>query len=113
VLARPGRRRLIAAAQGIKSALSPALQEGDGDGAPTARIMRHLGLETSAFGVANHLRDVLDAIVLRPGDDVHRERIAGLGVRPHLAGAASGIPSPPHPAALARQLLDAALAPPP
>ncbi len=106
ILALPGIRRLIAASRAVKVAVSPIIAGGAVKG-PAAKLMGELGMEVSPAGVAGYLRDVLTTFALDYRDELHRERIAALGLRPLLADIL--IPTPAEQARLARQVLEAAL----
>ena len=44
-------------------------------------MMRGLGWEVSAYGVANAFRDILDVMVIDRADAALAERIGGLGLK--------------------------------
>jgi LPPG:FO 2-phospho-L-lactate transferase len=71
---------------------------------PLDRMLRGLGHEVSAVGVAQLYRDVVDVFVLDQRDAVLAPRIAALGMRPVLADTI--MRSPARSQALARVVLD-------
>ena len=79
ILALPGVRRILSASQTTKIAVSPIIG-GQAVKGPAAKIMSELGMEVSAFGVARYLQDLLTGFVFDAADEIHRERIAGLGL---------------------------------
>lgn len=106
ILALPGLRRMISAAQAPKIAISPIIG-GQAVKGPAAKIMQELGLEVSPFGVANYLGDVLTHFVLDGQDEIHAERIAGLGLSALMTDTMMN--SPADQARLAREVVDFAL----
>jgi LPPG:FO 2-phospho-L-lactate transferase len=80
ILAVPNLRRIIAAAQVPKIGVSPIVQ-GEALKGPAAKMMTELGLEVSAVGVANYLKDVLTGFVIDHLDEAHQDAITDLGLR--------------------------------
>jgi LPPG:FO 2-phospho-L-lactate transferase len=79
ILALPGVRPALQATRARRVAISPIVGGGTIKG-PADRMMRGLGWEVSAFGVANAYRDLLDVIVIDEQDADLAERIRGLGL---------------------------------
>ncbi len=79
ILALPGMRRILTASQTTKIAVSPIIG-GQAVKGPAAKIMSELNMEVSPFGVAHYLKDLLTGFVFDNVDDIHQERIAGLGL---------------------------------
>jgi LPPG:FO 2-phospho-L-lactate transferase len=61
------------------SAVSPIVAGGTIKG-PADKMLKGLGIEVSAFGVANYYSDFLDAIVIDSKDAPQKERIEKLGI---------------------------------
>lgn len=83
VLALSSLRRLIAAAQAPKVAVSPIIG-GQAVKGPAAKIMQELSMDVSPVGVAAHLSDVLTHFVFDDADEIHEQRVAGLGLQTYL-----------------------------
>ncbi len=81
ILALPGVRRMLTASRARKIAVSPIIGGAAVKG-PLAKLMTEFGMEVSPFAVAEYLRDLLTDFVLDTVDEIHAERIAGLGLRP-------------------------------
>jgi LPPG:FO 2-phospho-L-lactate transferase len=79
ILALPGVRAALQATRARRVAISPIVGGGTIKG-PADRMMRGLGWEVSAFGVANAYRDILDVMVIDEADVDLAERIRGLGL---------------------------------
>jgi LPPG:FO 2-phospho-L-lactate transferase len=79
ILALPGMRRILSAAQTTKIAVSPIIG-GQAVKGPAAKIMSELEMEVSPFGVAHYLKDLLTGFIFDNADEIHRQRIAGLGL---------------------------------
>jgi len=80
ILAVPNLRRIIAAAQVPKVGVSPIIK-GEALKGPAAKMMTELGLEVSAVGVANHLKDVLTGFVIDHQDEAEQDAITDMGLR--------------------------------
>ncbi len=102
ILALPGLRRMLAASPARKIGVSPIIGGAAVKG-PAAKIMSELGMEVSAFGVADYLKDVLSEFVLDGVDDIHAARIEGLGLRTLVTDTL--MKSPEDQARLAREIL--------
>jgi LPPG:FO 2-phospho-L-lactate transferase len=104
ILAVPGVRAALQATRARRVAVSPIVG-GAAIKGPADRMLRTLGWEVSAVGVAARYRDLLDAFVLDTVDATLAPRVAALGLEPVVTdtimrGAAEK-------AALARATLDA------
>jgi LPPG:FO 2-phospho-L-lactate transferase len=81
ILALPALRRIIAASQAPKVAITPIIG-GQALKGPAAKMMHELGLEVSPIGVARHYQDLLTGFVLDQQDEDLKMTIAfDLGVR--------------------------------
>jgi LPPG:FO 2-phospho-L-lactate transferase len=85
ILALPGLARLIVAASAPVIGVSPIIGGAAVKG-PAAKLMGELGMEVSAFGVAQHLQQVLTGFVFDSVDRIHQDRIAGLGLQTYCTG---------------------------
>lgn len=83
ILALPNLARLIGSAAAPTIAVSPIIGGAAVKG-PAAKIMQELDMEVSPFGVARHLKHVLNGFVLDRVDQFHQARIEALGLRAHL-----------------------------
>lgn len=80
ILALPAVRRIIAASRAPRVAVS-SIVAGKAIKGPAAKLMRELGLEPSAAGLAEYYRDLLTGFVLDEQDTLLRLRISGgLGI---------------------------------
>src|ERR671932_129272 len=79
ILAVPGVRATLRQARACRLAISPIVGGGTIKG-PADRMMRGLGWEVSAYGVADAFRDILDVMVIDRADAALAERIGGLGL---------------------------------
>lgn len=61
------------------SAVSPII-EGRAIKGPADRMLKGLGIEVSAFGVAKYYSDFLDAVIIDSRDTQHKQRIEKLGI---------------------------------
>ena len=75
ILALPAVRRIIAASRAPKVAVTPIVG-GQALKGPAAKMMRELGLEVSAAGVAQRYQDVLTGFVLDRQDEHLKPGIA-------------------------------------
>jgi LPPG:FO 2-phospho-L-lactate transferase len=80
ILAIPEIRPALRAARARRLAISPIVAGGTIKG-PADRMMRGLGWEVSAYGVADAFRDILDVMVIDRADADLAERIGGLGLK--------------------------------
>jgi LPPG:FO 2-phospho-L-lactate transferase len=81
ILDLPALRRIIAASQAPKVAVTPIVG-GRALKGPAAKMMRELGLEASAVGIARHYQDLLTGFILDRQDETLKMTIAfELGVR--------------------------------
>ena len=80
ILAVPGIRAALRATAAPVVAISPIVARAALKG-PAAEMLRGLGHECSAYGVAALYRDFVDVFVLDRADAALSERIAGLGMR--------------------------------
>jgi LPPG:FO 2-phospho-L-lactate transferase len=103
ILALPGLRRMLAASPARKIGISPIIG-GTAVKGPAAKIMSELGMEVSAFGVADYLKDVLSEFVLDTVDEIHATRIEDLGLRSLVTNTL--MKSPEDQARLAKEILD-------
>jgi len=71
---------MLAASPARKIGISPIIG-GTAVKGPAAKIMSELGMEVSAFGVADYLKDILSEFVLDTVDEIHTTRIEDLGLR--------------------------------
>ncbi len=85
ILAVPSLRRIIAASQAPKVAVSPIVG-GEALKGPAAKMMTELGMEVSAVGVAGHLKDVLTGFVIDHVDERHQDAITDMGLRTLVTG---------------------------
>ena len=81
ILALPNVRRIIAASPAQKIGVSPIVGGKAVEDPTAAKIMAELGLDVSAVGVANHLKDVLTGFVIDPSDEAHQDTITEMGLR--------------------------------
>ncbi len=80
ILAIPTLSRMISAVQVPKIGVSPIVK-GEALKGPAAKMMTELGMEVSAVGVANHLKDVLTGFVIDHLDEQHQDAITDMGLR--------------------------------
>lgn len=80
ILSLPNLRRILALARVPKIAVSPIVG-GKAVKGPAAKLMRELGLEVSAVGVARHLLDVLNHFVIDHADESQQDMLSELGLR--------------------------------
>ncbi len=80
ILAIPGIREALAKARGRIVGVSPIVG-GKAIKGPLDKIMEHLGLEVSPYGVAQLYRGVLDGFVIDESDRQVSPKIASLGMR--------------------------------
>jgi LPPG:FO 2-phospho-L-lactate transferase len=80
ILAVPGVRGALRECSGGRVAISPIVGGGTIKG-PADRMMRGLGMEVSAVGVAEAYRDFLDVLVLDGQDRDLAPRVEALGIR--------------------------------
>jgi LPPG:FO 2-phospho-L-lactate transferase len=97
---RPALGRLTAR----RVAVTP-LVEGRAVKGPTAKMMREMGLDASARGVARLYRDVIDAFILDSRDAVEQDSIAEMGLR--VLTLDTVMASPAARARLAQEVMDA------
>jgi LPPG:FO 2-phospho-L-lactate transferase len=110
ILALPGVRDALRRTRARVVAVSP-LVRGLPIKGPLDRMLRGLGHEVSAVGVARLYRDFVDVFVLDERDAALAPRIAALGMRPLVTDTIMG--SPAQSRRLARRVLDALAAPAP
>jgi LPPG:FO 2-phospho-L-lactate transferase len=79
ILAIPGVREMLRSTSARRVAISPIVAGGTIKG-PADRMMRALGWEVSAVGVASAYRDILDVMVIDRQDAVLGSRIQELGL---------------------------------
>jgi LPPG:FO 2-phospho-L-lactate transferase len=79
ILTVPGVRPALRESRARRLAISPIVAGGTIKG-PADRMMRGLGWEVSAFGVAQAYADLLDVMVIDQADRALAERIRGLGL---------------------------------
>ncbi len=84
ILAVPGLRAALAAAPGPRVGVSPIVG-GQAIRGPAADMLRALGHEPSAFGVAQLYAGLLDGLVIDETDAALAERIVALGMRVQVA----------------------------
>jgi LPPG:FO 2-phospho-L-lactate transferase len=104
ILAIPGVRGTLRATKARRAAISPIVGGGTIKG-PADRMMRSLGWEVSAFGVADAYRDFLDVMVIDTVDAAHEARIRALGLEVVVTDTIMRDPAAK--AALARTVLEA------
>ncbi len=80
ILAVPGIREALREVQAPIVAVSPIVQQRPFSG-PAHKLMAHLGMEVSSFGVAHAYRDFLDLMVIAKEDSELIERIGTLGIQ--------------------------------
>ncbi len=80
ILAIPALSRMISAVKVPKIGVSPIVK-GEALKGPAAKMMTELGMEVSAVGVANHLKDVLTGFVIDHLDEQHQDAITDMGLR--------------------------------
>lgn len=83
MLAMPELRSLIARAHAPVIAVSPIVG-GQALKGPTAKMMRELGMPSSACAIAEHYRDLIDLLVLDDLDRDAQQEVRGLGLRTSL-----------------------------
>ena len=81
ILAVPGIRDALIKTPAKKIAVSPMIG-GKPVSGPAHKFLKAMGVEVSAFGVANIYRDFLDTLLIATEDDGLNRRIEGLGIRP-------------------------------
>ncbi len=64
-------------------AVSPIIGEQTIKG-PAAKMFSELGIEPSAYAVAQHYEDIIDCIMIDKSDEKWVEKIRALGIRPYL-----------------------------
>ena len=79
ILAVPGVRAALRAAAAPRVAISPLIGGAPVKG-PADRLLRGIGVEVSAAGVAGHYQDLLDGFVIDRRDAGLRERIEAMGL---------------------------------
>ena len=79
ILALDGVRPALQKTRARRVAISPIVAGGTIKG-PADRMMRGLGWEVSAFGVAHAFRDILDLMIIDRADEDLAERIRGIGL---------------------------------
>lgn len=79
ILALPGLKRAIKDCGAPMIAVSPIIAGAAVKG-PAAKMMRELGVTPSALGVAEHYRDLIDAIVIDESDSASVPAIEALGM---------------------------------
>ena len=79
ILTLPGVRPALQTTRARRAAISPIVGGGTIKG-PADRMMRGLGWEVSAYGVASAYREILDVMVIDAVDADLAERIRGLGL---------------------------------
>lgn len=84
ILSVPGMRDLLAAVVVPRVAISPIIG-GKAVRGPAATLLRDLGHEASALGVARHYRGLLDGFVLDRQDAALQAQVRELGQRPMIA----------------------------
>jgi LPPG:FO 2-phospho-L-lactate transferase len=105
ILAVPGVHEALSATQATKVAVSPIIA-GDVVKGPAAKMMRSLGHEVSAVGVAEIYRDFLDVMVIDEQDRDLAPRVEALGMRCVVTD--TMMTSDERKAELARDILEAA-----
>ena len=80
ILAIPSLQRIITASRAAKIGVSPIIK-GEALKGPAAKMMKELGLDVSATGVANQLKDVLTGFVIDHLDEAQQDRITVMGLR--------------------------------
>ncbi len=85
ILAVPSVRRIIAAAQMPKVAVSPIVG-GEALKGPAAKMFTELKMDTSCVGVAKHLQNVLTGFVIDHADQQQQDAITNLGLRTLVTG---------------------------
>lgn len=81
ILALPGLREALRATRAPVVAVSPIVG-GAAIKGPAAPLMRAVGIEVSALGIAHTYRDLLDVLVIDTIDAQLTDAIAALGIRP-------------------------------
>ena len=51
---------------------------------PAAKMFTELGIQPSAFAVAQHYQGIIDGLVIDHRDDIKAEKISTLGIRPFI-----------------------------
>ena len=80
ILSLPSLRRIIAASRAAKIGVSPIIK-GEALKGPAAKMMSELGMDVSATGVANQLKDVLTGFVIDHLDEAQQDTITDMGLR--------------------------------
>ena len=86
ILAVPGMREALAASPAPKVAVSPIVG-GRALKGPADKMLRTLGHEVSALGVARMYEGLLDGFVIDNADEQHVDAISALGMRPLVTDA--------------------------
>ncbi len=105
LLAVPGVREALEGARGVRAAVSPIVG-GEAVKGPAAAIMRSLGHEVSALGVARLYAGLIDVFVLDEVDAALADAVEALGLRAIVCG--TMMTSTARREALARRVLEAA-----
>jgi LPPG:FO 2-phospho-L-lactate transferase len=105
ILALPGVREALRASKAPVAAVSPIVG-GAAIKGPAVPLMRAVGMEPTALGVARAYADLLDAMVIDAVDEALAPAVAALGVR--VAVTDTIMRGPAEKAGLARAALDAA-----
>lgn len=103
ILAVPGMREALGAAEAPKIAVSPIVG-GRALKGPADRMLISTGHESSASGVAGIYTDLIDALVMDNTDAGEKMEVESLGMRPYLTEAV--MRDEPDRARLAREVLD-------
>ncbi len=80
ILSIPSLRRIITASRAAKIGVSPIIK-GEALKGPAAKMMNELGMDVSAAGVANQLKDVLTGFVIDHLDEAQQDKITDMGLR--------------------------------
>ena len=80
ILSIPSLQRIVAASRAAKVGVSPIIK-GEALKGPAAKMMNELGLDVSAAGVANQLKDVLTGFVIDHLDESQQDTITDMGLR--------------------------------
>jgi LPPG:FO 2-phospho-L-lactate transferase len=80
ILAVPGMRQAIRTSSAPVVAISPIIQGATLKG-PADKMLRGLGLEVSAYGVAQYYGDLLDALIIDTLDAALQSRLRAAGLR--------------------------------
>lgn len=103
ILALPGVRARLAASPAVRVAVSPIVA-GKALKGPADRMLKSLGHDSSATGVAALYRDLVDLFVIDSQDASERSAIESLGMRVHVTDTVMGGQEDRE--RLARELLD-------